>query len=271
MVSTASTAAYKPLRRFCLTSLFLLLSLASWGQWQRILFSGKGELRDMQTPHPLSYYTSNPSLRDDGADLYDDCDNCGTTKSKAGSAKNYAVTTEVRDVGTVSGFRVVAIFYEFVDRRKPDLGKMRWKSILVQTGRDKYVEIYHLQAYYLRAPLTPVKLVHVSDELVLMTQDSDGGNGGGCWEAYWWFDASGPLSIDFSLLVQEIRKHVPPDSKFWTTCWALHLEEQEVKSYVQKADARCRACDGLGEVTAHFRLNGARAEPTDVSFAPAPE
>jgi hypothetical protein len=61
---------------------------------------------------------------------------------------------------------------------------MRWKSILVQTGSDKYVEIYHLQAYYLQAPLTAAKIVRVGDELVLMTQDSDGGNGGGCWEAY---------------------------------------------------------------------------------------
>ena len=270
MSRTTWNTVYKPLRLVSLTPLFLLLSLPCWGQWQRILFSGKGESRDMQSPHPLSYYTSNPFLRDDGGDLYDACDNCGTVKSKAWSAKNYSASTKVHDVGTVSGFRIVEIFYEFVDRRKPELDKMRWKSILVQTEQDKYVEIYHLQAY-LRAQLTPAKIVHVGNELALMTQDSDGGNGGGCWEAYWWFDALGPHAIDFSPLVQEITKHVPPGSTFWTTCWALHFEEQEVKSYVQKADARCRACDGLGEVTAHFRLNGGREEPSDVSFARAPE
>ena len=257
--------------RLCfLISLILLLSMPSWAQWQRILLSGKGESRDMQTAHPLSYFTSDPFLRDDGADLYDDCDNCGTAKSKAGSAKNYAVSTEVHDVGTLSGFRVVAIFYEFVDRRKPELGKMRWKSILAQTGHDKYAEIYHLQAY-VQAPLTPAKILHVGDELVLMTQDSDGGNGGGCWEGYWWFDASGPHAVDFSPLVQEITKHIPRDSTFWSTCWALHLEEQEVRSYVQKANAQCRTCDLLGEVTAHFHLNRALAEPSDVSFAGDPE
>jgi len=130
----------------------------------------------------------------------------------------------VHDVGTVRGFRIAEIFYEFVDRRKTELGKIRWKSILVQTGHDKYVEIYHLQAYYLSAPLEPARIVHVGDELVLMTQDSDGGNGGGCWETYWWFDASGPQVIDFSPLVEDIAKHVPLGSTVSTSCRALHRE-----------------------------------------------
>jgi len=256
------------LRFFFLVSLVLLLSSTSWGQWQRILYSGKGELRDTQSAHPLAYFTANPFLRDDGADF---CDDWRTAKSKAECAKNYTASTEMHDVGTLSGFRVVEILYQFIDHRRPELGKMGWKSILVQKDPDKYVEIYHLQASYVKALLTPAKLVHVGDELVLMTQDSDGGNGGGCWEAYWWFNASGPHTVDFSPLVQEITKHVPSASTFWSTCWALHLEHQEIKSYVQKADAQCRTCDFLGEVTAHFRLRGAMAEATDVSFAEAPE
>lgn len=257
-----------PLRLFSLTSLVLLLSLPCWGQWQRVLFSRKGDSRDTPKTHPLSYYTSNPFLRDDGDDL---CDNCVTAKSKAESAKNYTVSTDVHDVGTLSGFRIIQISYAFVDRRKPELGKIRWKSILVQTGHDKYAEIYHLQANYLEAPLETARIVHVGDELVLTTQDSDGGNGGGCWEAYWRFRAAGPQMIDFSPVVEEITRHVPPGSTFSTTCWALHLEEQEIKSNVQKRDAQCRICDVLGEITAHFHLNGARAEPSGVNFMKAPE
>lgn len=253
------------LRLFSLVSLVVLLSSASWGQWQRILYRGKGESRDVQSAHPLTYFTSNPCLRDDGGDLYQDGDNCGISKSRTGSANGYTVSTQAHDVGTLSGFRVVEILYEFGDRRQPELEKLRWKSILVQNGRELYVEVYRLQAY-LRAPLTPAKLVHVGDELVLMTQDSDGGNGGGCWEGYWWFDADGPHAIDFSPLIQEITKHIPPASTFWSTCWALHLEDREVKSYIQKADAKCRSCDFLGEVTAHFRLHGGTAEATDVNF-----
>lgn len=256
------------LRLFSFMSLVLLLSSPSWGQWQRILYSGKGESRDTQSAHPLAYFTANPFLRDDGADF---CDDCRTAKSKTESAKSYTVSTEMHDVGTLSGFRIVDILYQFIDHRRPELGKMGWKSILVQKGPDKYVEIYHLQASYTTARLTPSRLVHVGDEIVLMTQDSDGGNGGGCWEAYWWFTRSGPHAVDFSPLIQEITKHVPRGATFWTTCWALHLEKQEVHSYVQDANAKCRACDFVGEVTAHFRLNGAVAESTDVDFSGAPE
>lgn len=164
------------LRLFSFMSFVVLLSSPSWGQWQRVLYSGKGESRDVQSAHPLTYFTSNPCLRDDGGDLYHDGDNCGISKSGTGSANGYTVSTQTHDVGTLSGFRVVEIVYEFGDRRQPELEKLRWKSILVQNGRDLYAEIYHLQAY-LRAPFTPAKLVHVGDELVLMTQDSDGGNG----------------------------------------------------------------------------------------------
>lgn len=256
------------LRLFLIVSLVVLLCSTSWGQWQRILYSGKGESRDTQSANPLAYFISNPFLRDDGADF---CDDCRTAKSKAETAKHYTVSTEMQDVGTFSGFRIVDILYQFVDHRRPELGKMGWKSILVQKAPDKYVEIYHLQASYVKTVLTPAKLVHVGDELVLVTQDSDGGNGGGCWEAYWWLDAKGPRAIDFSPLIEEITKHVPPASTFWSTCWALHLEEQEIKSYVQKADAKCRTCDFLGEVTANFRLHGAIAEATDVRFTEAPE
>jgi hypothetical protein len=256
------------LRLFSFVSLVLLFSSPSWGQWQRILYSGKGESRGTQRAHPLDYFTVNPCLRDDGGDLYRD--KCGISRSEAGFVNSYTVSTQVHDVGTLSGFRVFEIVYDFVDPRKPELDKLRWKSVLVQTASDKYIEIYHLQAY-LWASLTPAKVVQVGDELVLMTPDSDGGNGGGCWEAYWWFDAKGPHAVDFSPLIQEINKHLPPASSFWSTCWALHVEDQEVKSYVQKADAECRSCGFLGEVTAHFRLRGAIAEATDVSFTKAPE
>jgi hypothetical protein len=86
----------------------LLLSSPSWGQWQRILLSGKGESRDTADAHPLTYFTSNPFLRDDGADL---CDECRTEQGKAESAKNYTTSAEVHDVGTLAGFQVVTIFY----------------------------------------------------------------------------------------------------------------------------------------------------------------
>ena len=67
-----------------------------------------------------------------------------------------------------------------------------------------------------------------------------------------------------------ITKQVPSGAFFWTTCRAMNLEQQEIKSVVQKGDARCHACDMLGEVTAHFRLHGAVAEPISVEFVADP-
>jgi len=75
---------------------------------------------------------------------------------------------------------------------------------------------------------------------------------------------------DFSKVRAAITKQVASGAFFWTTCWAMNLEQQEIKSVVQKGDARCHACDMLGEVTAHFRLHGAVAEPISVEFVADP-
>jgi hypothetical protein len=50
-----------------------------------------------------------------------------------------------------------------------------------------------------------------------------------------------------------------------------HLDRSELTSWVQKRDAACHACGGLGEVTAHFKLNGTRAEATQILFRSDPE
>jgi hypothetical protein len=49
------------------------------------------------------------------------------------------------------------------------------------------------------------------------------------------------------------------------------MDRSELASWVQKRDAACHACGGLGEVTARFKLNGARAEATQVDFRSDPE
>ena len=45
------------------------LSLPANSQWRRLVFSGKGGFDDVPQEHPLSYFTANPFLRDDGDDL----------------------------------------------------------------------------------------------------------------------------------------------------------------------------------------------------------
>jgi hypothetical protein len=242
--------------------LFLLVVPPALTQWQRILISGKGESTDVPTSHPLSYFTTNPYLRDDGGDLCVECAPGGLAEAE----RRYVITSDVQRLGDLAGFPVVQILYKVGPRGAIEPAKIRWKFLLVQTGKDLYREIYHLQAYYIVPPLQSAEIRKVGSEEVLATDDSDGGNGGGCFAGYWWFDSSGPHQLDFSQVKAAITKHVPSGATFWTTCWALHLDDEEINSPVQAGDAPCRACDVLGEVTAHFRLEGAVALPISVTY-----
>jgi len=246
----------------------LCLSIATplAAEWQRIVQSGKGNSTDTSTAHPFSYFTQNPFLRDDGASLCADC----TAEGKADSALHYRANVKVRHIGVINNLPIIEVDYAFTDKEDTSL-IVRWISILVRTGPQAYNEIYHLQADGgIALPIEPSRIVHVSGGDVLMTNNSDGGNGGGCYEGYWRITASGNTPIDFSPLRKVIEAHIPPGTTYTPSCWALNLDNQLLKSGVQKTNAECHACDWVGEVTAHFRLEGARAEATDVAFKPEP-
>ena len=100
----------------------------------------------------------------------------------------------VKPVGVLAGYRVVDVLYYPSPRPNASVTGATWKSILVQTSTDRYTEIFHLQAFYTTASVEPSRILQSGDEPVLVTMDLDGGNGGHCWEGYWWFDSSGPIS-----------------------------------------------------------------------------
>lgn len=253
--------------RLGVTLSLIALTLPAWGQWQRQVFTVKRDWRDEAVPHALSYYMEDPFLRDDGNIL---CIKCDTAAGKAASAKQYSVAVHQHQVGTLAGFNIVETLYQFTDREQPDAGDIWWKSILVQKEKDKdeYAEIYHLQTWMRPDDLKPTEILHAGSEDVLGTRDFEGGNGGYCWEDYWSFDSAGPHEVDFSAVTAAMAKDVPPHTTFVSDCWALNIPKEEINSPVQKADARCHACDHVGTVTAHFQLKGAHAEPTKVEFVP---
>jgi hypothetical protein len=233
------------------------------GQWQRIgLDQKRGFFTDVPEPHPLSYFTANPFLRDDSDDL---CIRC-TAEGKVQSGREYSIRTDVRPVGVLAGYHIVdALYYVSLGRNSnPDQAK--WKSVLVQTGPDLYREIFHLQAFYTSVSLTPSRIIQSGSERVLATMDRDGGNGGGCWEGYWWFDQAGPHPLDFSRLKAAVEGRLPGNAAFNISCGNLNLNSEQVQSWVQRSDAQCHACDLLGRLTARFRLNGAIAEPGEIVF-----
>lgn len=237
-------------------------------RWQRVILSGKGESTDVPAPHALSYFTADPYLRDDGSEL---CVDCSTPAGRESASQHYGISSDVERLGTLAGYPIVQILYRVGARESREPPQIRWKSLLVQTGEGLYREIYHLQAFYLVPPLRSAQIIKVGDERILATHDSDGGNGGGCIDAYWWFDSSGPHQLDFSRVKTAITKRVPSGANFWTACWALHLQDEKIESWVQKGDARCKACDVLGQVTAYFRLDRAVAVPVSVRYVPNPQ
>ena len=151
----------------------------------------------------------------------------------------------------------------------PKLTDVKWKSILVQVGPNQFKEIFHLSTFYTTVSIQPSSIVQSGKEQVLTTMDGDGGNGGGCWEAYWWFDQAGPHRLDFAALSIAIGERVPKHTSYQISCSYLDLESQQVKTGVQRIPARCHACDWIGEVTARFRLDGAVARPLEIQFKPS--
>jgi hypothetical protein len=226
------------------------------GQWQRISLDQRRGVTDVPEPHPLSYFTANPFLRHEGGDL---CIRCTPSLE-------YSIRTHVRPVGVLAGYHIVDALYYVSPGRNSNSDQVKWKSVLVQTGPDLYREIFHLQVFYASVSLTPSRIIQSGSESVLATMDSDGGNGGGCWEGYWWFDQAGPHPLDFSRLKAAVVGGLPGNTAFNITCGNLNLNSEQVQSSVQRSDARCRACDLLGRVTARFRLNGAIAEPGETVF-----
>jgi hypothetical protein len=244
--------------------LTVALCLPASAQWNRVVFSGKGESQDVPLPHSLRYFTASPVLRDDGEDL---CVRC-TPEGRAKSALEYSVRPVVRQVGSLAGYRILDVLYSGSKRNDRSQVEILWKSILVRVGPNRYKEIFHLQATGNVTSLKPSSIILSGNERVLATMDFDGGVGGGCWEGYWWFDRAGPHPLDLSRLEAAIQNRIPTNTNFSSRCSNLDLKSQSVRSGVQKAHPECHTCDWVGEVTAKFRLDGPIAEPTEITFKP---
>lgn len=240
------------------------LSIPATAQWQRLVFGAKGNIIDAPSEHPLAYFTANPFLRDEADDL------CGLCTAEYESAQHYSIRAEVKPVGALAGYRIVDVLYYVGSRElNAKLTDVKWKSILVQVGPDRFKEIFHLSTFYTTVSVEPSRIIRSGTEQVLSTMDRDGGNGGGCWEGYWWFDKAGPHLLDFAGLSKAIWERVPKQTAYQISCSSLNLETQEVKAAVQKIPATSHACDWIGSFRARFRLDGAKAIPLDVQFMPA--
>ncbi len=199
-------------------------------------------------------------MRDDGADFCLSCPSDDTRK--------HVIRSVVKPVRSPAGYSILNVLYYIGERANDAPKQAKWKFILVETAPELYKEIFHLQALYTTVSLTPSRIVKSGNEKVLATMDGDGGNGGGCWEGYWWFDRAGPHRLNFSKVEAAIKRKEPPNTVFSLGCGYLNLLAERIESGVQKVDAPCHACGWVGQVTARFHLIAATAEPVRIRYKP---
>lgn len=256
-------------------------------QMQRMLVTGTANTHDTPSLHPLTWWTQNPLRLDEGRSLL------FGIKAEDGhiiGARDYRFEQKVTALGTISGHRIVEIITTIHDRPSLVLATSKladlppsqpseavpptqWKSLLVEAdASDHYVEIYRLQAQYgTFQPMTSAIILGTGEDSILRTFDPDSGNGGGCSEGYWWFDKSGAHGVDFSPLDRAIASAQPPDTTAWPHCGALAPNNFELRVGVQRTDAKCHACDWLGEIVGTYEVKQGQATPVSIHFVPTPE
>jgi hypothetical protein len=265
--------------KFCLfltISSLIAVRFVSAQQLQRQLETEKGETWDALVPHALSWWTKDSLRLDTSGDLML---GFNAPDGKPLTSRDYREEQTVTTVGTLSGHPIIQILTTirpgprvvasgFAAANTP---VAEWKDLLVGAGQaDAYVEIYAL--HYDSGGLikeTSATIYGTGSDAVLGTYDPDTGNGGGCFDGYWWFDR-GAHAVDFSPLIEAVSRALPPNSIFTSRCWALHPQNSQLESWVQRRDPECHGCGGLGEVRASYRIEHGVAKPLSVSFEAAP-
>ena len=240
---------------------------------QRRLDTEKGETRDALSAHPLSWWTKDLLRLDSSGDLM-----LGfkAPDGRPLTAKDYRTEQTITKVGVIAehailqvqtsihpGPRVIAAGFASDDGSAGE-----WKDLLVSSESEgSYVEIYALH-YDVGGLIheTTAQVFGSGSNAILGSYDPDTGNGGGCRDGYWWIDSKGPHEVNFSPLLEAVKREIPADARFTPNCAALRPETAELKSWVQRTDAKCHTCGGLGEVHAVYRIEQGVAKPVSVSF-----
>jgi len=248
------------------TCLLLLASLSA-----QTVFTGPGGPTRIASSHPLSYWMADPLARDRGGD-FTLCLGCKTDAGRVVTREGYTVDPEIHRPGPLSGHQVVDII-DHIHSHIPDWpNEGIWHIVLVETKPGQFTEIYREQTGVDEVlPAKPARAVKVGSADILAVYDPTSGNGGGCSEGYWWFDAAGPHPVDFGPVYKAIGEKTPKDSTYTVGCWTIDLDQHQIHTNVQKIDADCHACGQLGTATASFEIVHGVAKPTKVDFDSDPQ
>src|SRR6185437_10849452 len=173
-----------PLSYILAAILLLGLPLHSHAQVQRALFTDGGdETHDTPQPHPLTWWTHNPLRLDASGNLMigKDADNGHTI-----TTRDYRVQQRVTTLGTVSNHRIVQVLTTIHAGPRvilwgystADSPPSQWKSLLVETHKGYYEELYALQIDMGDAQIGSAGIYGSGPNSILATYDTAGGNGG---------------------------------------------------------------------------------------------
>jgi len=257
---------------YILPAILLLGSaIHSPAQVQRTLVTDGGdETHDTPQPHPLTWWTRNPLRLDASGDLMlgQKADGVHTLTSQ-----DYRVQQKVTTLGTVSNHRIVQVLTTHAGPHvvlfgssAADSPPSQWKSLLVETHKGYYEELYALQIDIPYNQIGSAGIYGSGPNSILATYDPGGGNGGSCSDGYWWFDHAGAHSMDFAALNRAISRVVPKEGIYWSKCWDLHSNEATMELRVQRRDAKCHACGEMGIVRASYKIQHGVAIPVAVHF-----
>jgi hypothetical protein len=272
----------------CILLPFLAASSAC-AQWHRIVTSWNGETgiykkNTTTSPHPISFFLSPLPARDPDNGLCLGCDQDGHKVT----LKDFSIQASQRELGESYGRKIIEIMLSFRaplstvqfggapappdDNALPNATDpvAIWKSVLMESSPGLYRELYFLidNGNFVR-PLSHATLVNIGSTKALSSTDFIEGNGGFCTESEWALLKDGPHLIDFFAVQKEIdrltpARAAPPESG----CYALSMEKAEIRTAVQLKNAHCHACDYLGWIEVHFKLDGYKALPASSSFDP---
>jgi hypothetical protein len=217
----------------------------------------KGGWTDTATPHPLEYFTNDPFPRDDGNDF---CIAC-TLEDKATIHLKKKSSSKVQPVGTLEGFKIYDVFYYFDDDPR-----IAWKSLLVESKRNQFIEIYHLQPT--QATIGASFIIQAGGATLLSTKDPIPGTGAFSYETYWEFDkTTGPVRVDIETIGDAAVSVIPKGMSIWKG-YGLDVAALNYSVAVWKeGDANC--CPTGGSVEVQFKIVHGKIEITSKRYTPA--
>jgi len=195
--------------------------------WERQVMTATGIRQDTPPPHPLSYFTRYPSLRDETSAF---CPLCPPRKRLA-LARQQKENAKVRLIGNIGNFATYDVLCFFGDDDKP-----AWKSLLVRT-----------------------ELVRLGSQTLLGLKDD-------CYrqdiiQQYFWFGSGFPVPVDLNPIWQAAQAAVPYKTAVWGG-YDFPAGRMQV-GLITDPDWRC--CS-KGTVDVKFKFSAGRIRVTSATF-----